>query len=139
MSLHIMYDHQCSKCEAFYIPYEKDIVCPNCGLNEEEPYDIVPDLVHSAKYQMDTMGFYTPAAWWTGSFGDYVALIIFQILDAYNNQEEKKFQEIAFEYCNNRTWGNQLYMKDHLRDLSYSVFLALNEKQNIDMEQAECL
>ncbi len=54
-------------------------------------------------------------------------------------KKKKKFQEIAFEYCNNRTWGNQLYMKDHLRDLSYSVFLALNEKQNIDMEQAECL
>ena len=31
-----MYTHQCSKCEAFYIPYEKDIVCPNCGLNESD-------------------------------------------------------------------------------------------------------
>lgn len=129
MSMHIMYDYQCKKCEAFYIPYEKDIVCPNCGLNEEEPYDIVLDLANSAKYQMDTMGFYTPIAWWTGSFGDYVALIIFQILDAYNNQEKKEFQEIASEYCHNRTWGNQLYMKDHICDLSYSVFLALNEKE----------
>lgn len=129
MSLHIMYNHQCSKCEAFYIPYENGIVCPNCGLNEDEIYDIVPQLANSANYQMDTMGFYTPIAWWTGSFGDYVAVIIFQILDAYNNQEdEKEFQEIAFVYCNNRTWGKQLYMKDHIRDLSYNVFLALNEK-----------
>ena len=47
MSLHIMYDHQCSKCKAFYIPYEKGIVCPNCGLNEDDIYDIVPQLAHS--------------------------------------------------------------------------------------------
>ncbi|EDZ63761.1 hypothetical protein [Sulfurimonas gotlandica] len=130
MSLHIMYDHQCSKCEAFYIPYEKDVSCPNCGLNEEEIYDIVPQLAHSANYQMDTMGFYTPIAWWTGSFGDYVALIIFQILDAYNNQEEEKeFQEIALDYCNNRTWGNQLYMKDHICNLSHKVYLAIQENK----------
>lgn len=36
MSFHIMYDHQCLKCEAYYIPYKKGIVCPYCGLNEEE-------------------------------------------------------------------------------------------------------
>ena len=33
MSLHIMYDHQCAKCEAFYIPYEEGVTCPNCGLD----------------------------------------------------------------------------------------------------------
>ena len=131
MSLHIMYDHQCSKCQAFYIPYAKDIVCPNCGVDEEEMYDIVPQLVESANYQMDSMGFYIPVAWWIGSFGDHVALIIFQILDTYTKRDnkEKKFQDIAFEYCNKGTWGNQLYMKDHIRDLSYCVFLALNEEE----------
>lgn len=130
MSLHIMYDHQCSKCKAFYIPYEKDIVCPNCGLNEDDIYDIVPQLAHSANYQIDTMGFYTPIAWWTGSFGDYVALIIFQILDAYYNQEdEKEFQEVALDYCNNRTWGKQLYMKNHICNLSHKVYLALRENK----------
>ena len=129
MSLHIMYDHQCSKCEAYYIPYKKGIVCPNCGLDEEDVCDIVPRLTHSAQYQMETMGFYTPIAWWTGSFGDYVALIIFQILDAHNNQKGKKeFSKVALEYCNNRTWGKQLYMKDHICNLSYKVFLKLQEK-----------
>ena len=42
MSLHIMYDYQCSKCEAFYIPYEEGVTCPNCGLDEDEVYDITP-------------------------------------------------------------------------------------------------
>jgi len=128
MSLHIMYDHQCLKCEAFYIPYEKAIVCPNCGLDEEEIYDIVPKLANSANYQMDTMGFYTPIAWWTGSFGDHVALLIFQVLDAFHTQEEKSFQEFALEYFDKSKWGNQLYMKEHIRALSYKVFLELQKK-----------
>jgi len=97
-------------------------------LDEKEIYDIVPVIAHSAKYQMDTMGFYTPIAWWTGSFGDYVALIIFQILDEYNKQiEMEDFQEVALKYCNSRSWSNQLYMKDHIRELSYKVFLKLND------------
>ena len=127
MSLHIIYDHQCSKCEAYYIPYEEGIVCPNCGLDEKEAYNLVPALANSAKYQMDTVGSYTPIAWWTGSFGDHVALIIFQILDAYDQQEEQDFQKIAQKHCNKHSWGHQLYMKDHICDLSYKVFLELKE------------
>ena len=128
MSLHIMYDHQCLECEAYYIPYAKDIVCPNCGKAEKKVFNIVAELAKSAQYQMNTMGFYTPIAWWTGSFGDYVALIIFQILDAYTNQtEEKDFKSVATEYCNNKTWGNQLYMKNHIRDLTYKVYLELQK------------
>ncbi len=135
MSLHIKYDHQCSKCEAYYIPYEKGIVCPNCGLNEKEVYDLVPRLAYSAKYQMDTMGYYTPVAWWIGSFGDYVALVIFKILDVYYEQKEKNFREITQDYCDNRTWGSQLYMKDHIRNLSYKVFLELKNKMDLDTKE----
>jgi uncharacterized OB-fold protein len=130
-----MYDHQCSKCEAYYIPYEEAIVCPNCGLDEEEVYDIVPVLATSANYQMNTVGQYTPIAWWIGSFGDHVALIVFQILDAYSNQEgAKEFTEVASEYCDNRTWGNQLYMKNHIKELSYKVFLELTDKKELGKE-----
>jgi len=128
MSLHIMYDHQCSKCEAFYIPYKKGIVCPNCGLNEKEVYDIIPRLINSAKYQIDCFGCYTPIAWWTGSFGDHVALLIFQVLDAFNTQEEKSFQEFALEYFDKSKWGNQLYMKNHICSLAIEVYEQLQTK-----------
>ena len=105
MSLHIMYDHQCSKCEAFYIPYKKGIVCPQCGLNEEDIYDITPELVESANYQMDTVGCYEPLAWWIGSFGDHVAFLIFMMLDKFYAQKEKNFKEVAKEHFNSIDWG----------------------------------
>ncbi|MEA1892188.1 MAG: hypothetical protein U9N33_05685 [Campylobacterota bacterium] len=131
MSLHIMYDHQCSRCEAFYIPYEEGIVCPNCGLDEDEVNDIVPQLANSANYQMDMHGFYTPIAWWTGSFGDHVALLIFKVLDKFYAQEEKGFKEIAKEHFNSSDWGTQQYMKNHIRDLSYKVYLAIEKQKSI--------
>ncbi len=80
MSLHIMYYHQCSKCEAYYIPYDKDIVCPNCGVNEEEvAEDIISTIVSSANYQKRMFGIYTPIAWWTGLH----PIFLIQLFDTY--------------------------------------------------------
>lgn len=129
MSLHIMYDHQCKKCEAYYIPYEDGVVCPNCSSIPEKIYDIVPQLANSANYQMDMHGCYTPIAWWVGSFGDHVALLIFKVLDEFYTQKENAFKEVAQEHFNNRDWGSQLYMKNHIIDLSYKVYLEI-ERQN---------
>jgi|SRR6266850_4947743 hypothetical protein len=30
MSLHIHYDHRCVNCGAVYIPYDRDVPCPQC-------------------------------------------------------------------------------------------------------------
>jgi len=132
MSMHIMYDHQCSKCEAYYIPYDKDIVCPNCGVKEEEiAENIVLTIVSSANYQKKMFGFYTPIAWWQGSFGDYVALLIFKVLDAYEEQAEKNFAEFAQMHFDNTQWGNQLYMKSNIYGLSCRVFEVLDSEDNV--------
>ena len=132
MSLHIMYDHQCIKCEAYYIPYDKDIVCPNCGLNEEEIAEgIISRIVSSANYQKEIFGIYTPIAWWTGSLGDHVALLIFQCLDAYEEQNEKNFTEFAQIYFDKRQWGNQLYMKNNIYGLSCRVFEVLDSEKSV--------
>lgn len=130
MSLHIMYDNQCQQCEAYYIPYKDDVVCPNCGSILEEIYNIVPQLAHSANYQMDMHGFYTPIAWWVGSLGDHIALLIFKVLDKFYTQEESTFKEIAQEHFNNRDWGSQLYMKNHIIDLSYEVYLEIEKQKS---------
>jgi len=120
-----MYTHQCSKCEAFYIPYEKDIVCPNCGLNESEIYDIVTAICNSANYQRNRYGLYIPPAWRIGSFGDHLALLIFKVLDAFNAQKEKKFEEFSLNFFDNVTWGEQLYLKNYVYELSTKVYREL--------------
>lgn len=127
MSLHIMYDHQCSNCEAFYIPYKENISCPNCGF-EEESVNIISTIVNSANYQMDIYGCYSPIAWWVGSFGDHVALHIFNVLDKFYEQKEKNFEEVSKEYFDEGDWGDQIYLKQHIKDISYEVYQEI-EKQ----------
>lgn len=132
MSMHIMYNHQCTNCEAYYIPFDKDVVCPNCGANEEELAEgIISRIVSSANYQKEMFGIYTPIAWWQGSFGDYVALLIFKVLDAYEEQEEYSFTEFAQIHFDKRQWGNQLYMKSNIFELSCKVFEELDSQKSV--------
>ena len=132
MSFHIMYDYQCKNCEAYYIPYDRNARCPNCGINEEEiAEDIISRIASSANYQKNMFGIYTPIAWWQGSFGDYVALLIFQCLDAYEEQAEKSFTEFAQIYFDKRQWGNQLYMKRNIYGLSCRVFEVLDSEKSV--------
>ena len=86
--------------------------------------DVVRYKLQSSMYIM--FGFYTPIAWRIGSFG----VIVFQILDAYNNQEdEKEFQKIAIDFCNSKKWGDQLYLKNHICELSYQAYPELTNKE----------
>lgn len=130
MSLHIYYDHQCPECQAHYVPYSDAVVCPRCGFKEDTVDNIIPQLVYSAQYQMDTMGFYTPIAWWVGSFGDHVAFVIFELLDRCSFKKEEDFDAIATDFFDNRDWGDQLYLKEHIRDIARLVYLEINAQKN---------
>lgn len=127
MSLHIMYDHQCSDCEAYYIPYD-NVPCPNCGKVEDERTSIISMITYSANYQKDCFNRYTPIAWWTGSFGDYVALKVFHVLDNFYSQDNKDFTAVSQEYVNQLKWGNQLYLKNHIRDIAEKVYYEIENK-----------
>jgi hypothetical protein len=124
-----MYTHQCSNCEAYYLPYKERICCPKCGLDEKEVYDVISELVQSANYQMDMNGFYTPLAWWNGSYADHVALYLFQLFDAYYEQSEKEFKEFCLAYINNSDWGDQEYAKLYTFDVACEVFYQLKREK----------
>ncbi|WXG46619.1 MAG: hypothetical protein WED05_08190 [Candidatus Atabeyarchaeum deiterrae] len=62
MTLHINYDHQCPKCEAYYIPYD-DVPCPRCGLVEKERFDHITRATRSLLFNLDNYGSYVPPAW----------------------------------------------------------------------------
>lgn len=135
MSLHIMYNHQCPKCGAYYIPYKEDTPCPKCGFVEGDKVDIVSEIVNSANYQMICNGFYTPLVWYIGSFGDHVASLIFEVLDKFYQQDKKSFDEVSFEYFNDGEWGKQLYLKGHIIDLSKEAYKQIEKHKNDTVKQ----
>jgi hypothetical protein len=46
MTLHIHYTHQCPSCGAYYIPCDKNVPCPRCGVVEQERFDLSQKQPH---------------------------------------------------------------------------------------------
>lgn len=125
MTLHIHYDHQCSKCGAFYIPYE-DVVCPNCGFKEEERFDFIPQAVDSLLFNLDRYGSFFPPAWAVTSLADHILRILFIIFEGFRESEESDFSLYTKQLLEGGDWGDQLYMKEHI------FGIALRVKEELD-------
>lgn len=125
MTLHIHYDHQCSECGAYYIPYE-EVVCPNCGLREEERFDFIPQAVDSLLFNLDRYDSFFPPAWAVTSIADHILRILFIIFEGFRQSGESDFPSYAHRLLEEGDWGDQLYLKGHI----YAI--ALRVKQEMD-------
>ncbi len=138
MTLHVFYQHQCSSCGAFYIPYDLDIECPNCGVLEKQRFDFIAPAADSALHNFFEYGTYTPKAWYVGSLGDHVLEIIFEILETQRNSEEP-IDEVAKRLVNEMKWGDQLYLKDYTSELAQRVYQKIGAITSVSMKPNKLL
>jgi len=130
MTLHIVYDHQCPRCDAFYIPYDEAVPCPNCGEIEETRFDYISRAVASLEYNMKMTGSYMPAAWWVGSLGDHILYVLFQLLDRYRKEGAKSdFATFADDVLAAYQWGEQKYMMRHIYTIALRVHTMLPREE----------
>jgi hypothetical protein len=127
MTLHITYDHQCPKCQVFYIPYDDQVPCPNCGLIELERIDYIEQAADSMRFNK-VDGSYTPGAWYVGSLGDHILMLLFPLFDAYEEEHPDDFQVFATDRIGKMDWGDQLYLKDHV----FGIAVRLHETLKLD-------
>jgi hypothetical protein len=121
MTLHVVYTHQCASCEAYYIPYDQ-VPCPRCGTVEEERFDYIPQAVDSMQYNKEGGGHYTPGAWWVGSLGDHILSVLFGLFDGYDSSgTTQSFHDYLVEQLGALQWGDQEYLRDHIRDIALRV------------------
>ncbi len=121
MTMHVVYSHECPSCKAFYIPYDADVPCPQCGQVEEERFDYIPQAAASMRYNR-AGGSYTPGAWWVGSLGDHILMLLFGIFAAYETQQgQTAFEQFLDQRLAQSEWGDQEYMRDHLRGIAIRV------------------
>lgn len=123
MSLHLPLDHQCAHCEAYYIPYDAAVVCPQCGANEETVYPgFINHAVESANFNLQHGGSYIPEAWFVGSFGDHILKLTFSILEAARfSDSDEPFETLARTWIDKIDFQDQEYLREHLLDIVKAV------------------
>ena len=135
MTLHIHYNHTCPKCDAYYIPYDDAVPCPRCGLIETERFDFVPEAARSALFNIQVYGSFVPSAWYVGSYGDHVLMLIFSILEQYRvNKKDTTFQTVVRAIADKMEFGDQEYAREYVVSLSARIFEEISkisyEEQN---------
>ncbi|MCD6513894.1 MAG: hypothetical protein J7L07_03120 [Candidatus Odinarchaeota archaeon] len=130
MTLHIVYNHRCPRCGACYIPYDKDVPCPNCGHTEEERFDYITRAVASLKFNLETFGSYMPRAWCVRSLGDHILHILFWIFEKFRKQKKQKdFGKFAEKLLSKMEWREQKYLEKHIYSIALRVYEELQRRR----------
>lgn len=121
MTLHIYYSHECPKCGAPYIPYDRDVPCPRCGLVEKERYDYIPEAADSLAFNLANYGSYSPLVWAVLSFGDHVLWLLFGVFERYSRSNWENFGPFAGRVLSKMKWGDQSYLEKHVLGIAVRV------------------
>ncbi len=133
MTLHIPYSHQCGSCQAFYIPYDETVPCPRCGTVETERFPYIPQAAGSVRFNLDSYGSYVPPAWYTGSLGDHILYILFNLFEGHRQQGESvDFTEFSAIMLGRMDWGDQAYLRQHVQDIALRVYPLLKAADTSD-------
>ncbi|RMF94709.1 MAG: TFIIB-type zinc ribbon-containing protein [Candidatus Schekmanbacteria bacterium] len=123
MTLHIHYTYQCPNCDAYYIPYSKDILCPKCGSKSEEIFDYITEALNSMHFNLEAYGKFTPPAWYVGSLGDHILSLLFPIFDHYENHPNgKSFELVSKNILESMNWADQLYLLPHVHQIALEIY-----------------
>lgn len=119
MTMHVTYSHECPTCKAYYIPYDADVACPRCGLVEAERFDFIPQAAASMRVNKQYGGAYTPGAWWVSGLADHILMLLFGLFDDYERAKgESGFEQYLDQRLAQMQWGDQEYMRTHLRGIA---------------------
>lgn len=131
MSLHIDYDYKCPECGAEYVPYDKDIPCPNCGLLEEERYEtFVEETIGSMFYNTLTGFGFHPAAWYCTCIADHILQFIFRVFAVYERYcEEESWEHFAREYIRDSDFGDVEYMREYMDTLVRRIYVEIQKRK----------
>ena len=131
MTLHITYDHEGPECGAAYIPYGKEIRCPQCNLLEEERFEtFVYQAAYSARYNRHSYRQYTPPAWGCFSLGDNILYFIFHLLDSYAaNDKGELFETFTACYVADANFEANEYLREYMAILAVEVYREIQKQR----------
>jgi hypothetical protein len=131
MPLHVVYDHQCSDCEADYIPYDHDVPCPQCGKLEVQRFDFIPQAVKSLRFNKSRDGTFLPPAWWSTSLGDQMLGLLFPLFEAGDVDRPANFDAYATSWLASLDWGHRPYLMHHVLGMARRLTEELSKTDGV--------
>lgn len=84
MTIHSDIDYFCPYCEASYVPYSKEMPCPNCGEDVEEYFEgFLEECTQSCVFNLEYFHSYQTSYWIPNNIGDVVFWGVFGLLEEY--------------------------------------------------------
>jgi hypothetical protein len=108
MTYHSSYNTPC-KCGHYFIAYAEGVMCPVCGA-ENEPYDIVSEVIEAAKMHKEKYGSLL-TAYMVATLGDHYILMGLKYLSnpdfkgIYKDKKQQEHWEGYFDYLKERFSG----------------------------------
>ena len=128
MILHVHYDHQCPRCEAYYIPYDTDVPCPKCALVEAERFDYITEAAQSLWATLKERGSFVPPGWSVFSLGDAFLEILFGPFEDYRQSNNASFEDFAKTYLSRVEWDGHNYLEHHVLNIAVRVHEEIKRK-----------
>ena len=116
-------------CASYYIPYDKDVPCPQCGIVEEERFDFIPQALDSLCFNKESYGFYIPPAWYVGSLGDHILDLLFKLFHTYEDEKPSDFKEFATACVSTIDWGDQQYLMSHVLGIAVRLYEEIRKRE----------
>lgn len=135
--MHIRYNHECPKCQALYIPYDKEVPCPKCGLVEKTRFDFLPQAVRSCLANLDRHASFLPLGWYYSSDADYLQMLIFKMLNKHRKTDNtKSFAAVAREFIDTLNWDDWKWEdRDYDKEFIFNLACRVHEEIQKKMER----
>lgn len=124
--------HQCSQCEAFFLPFEQGLPCPRCGEPATEFHDFLAEAIAGLTIHKRQYGRFSPGAFFVGGFAEHVFLLLCNSLDAIDGAAN--FEEAMRRHLDDCEWGDQQYLRSHVYDIAVRIDKKLREKTGAGSE-----
>jgi hypothetical protein len=133
MSYHIkLKEYNCPSCNALYIPYKVNMLCPFCRkIPENTPKEylgFIDEVIISLKMNKVQGGRYLPNAWYIGSTSEYFQDVIFRIFDALDKNKTDTAEVFIDGYLNlTERYKDAIYMKNYIKSMFLEVYSRKSE------------
>lgn len=136
MSLHPkIKDISCKKCNAVFVPFKKDIACPNCGRLIPNDFDMdfnfIPDTIDAMLYHKQRYGHYSPDGWYMGSITEQIMSVVFDAFDLLEQDKPKDQKEYLTNWLDETLTPNrkeEAYLINHTKDIIFEMLKIYQEQ-----------